>query len=61
MRGPYFLQHVTHERYVTPPGREKSYTHMLQEAQAYWTRGEAERDRCVECERVVSADQIWGT
>ncbi len=40
-------------KFVTPPGSAHSYTGKLQEAQVYTTKGEAERNACVDNERVI--------
>jgi hypothetical protein len=40
-------------QYVRPSGSPMMYSKLLQEAKVYKSRDEAERDRCVENERVV--------
>lgn len=42
-------------RYVARSGSQHSYTKLLQEARTFWTREQAEAERCSN-ERVVSVD-----
>ncbi len=51
----YVIQR-TDGKYVAPPGREHSYTSKLQHARKFASREAAERDLCIENERVVSLE-----
>lgn len=44
--------------YVARPGSQASYTRVLQDARVFVTRESAERDRCVDNERIESIDSI---
>lgn len=58
--GPYVIVR-TDGKFVTRPGSEQSYSDKLQHARPFETREAAERERCVENERVVSVrDLIMG-
>ena len=50
----YVIQRVTDGAYVSPRGQARSYVQRLQDALVYPTRAEAERERCIGNERVVS-------
>jgi hypothetical protein len=52
----FVLQRTTDGKFVAPPGRAASYVDRLQDAQAWGTRAEAERERCVGNERIV---HLW--
>ena len=46
--------------YVSRPGAPSSYTHALQHARVFATRGEAERERCPENEKILTLEQAVG-
>lgn len=43
--------------FVARPGSEHSYTRSLQNARVFASEAEAERDRCVESERVMTVEE----
>ena len=45
-------------KYVASSGREQSYTSKLEEAQTFPTYDAADRNRCVENERVASVESL---
>jgi hypothetical protein len=47
-------------KYAAPPGRSSSYTAKLEEARQFPTAEAAERERCVENERVASVASLLG-
>lgn len=46
--------------YVAKPGSEHSYTKRLEEAKVYFTRSEAEADRCPGNERIATLAEVMG-
>lgn len=50
----FVLQNTETGKFVAPPGQDKSYTADLTAARVFATREAAERERCVENERVVA-------
>lgn len=46
-------------KFVAPPGQEKSYTLLLQEAWTFETREGAEAEICPANERVVNVDDLF--
>lgn len=53
----YVLQRTDDGAYVAPSGGAAAYTRLLQNARTFATREAAERDRCVENERVLSLEE----
>ncbi len=49
---------MTDGMFVAPPGQEKSYVRELQFARTFATKEDAERERCVENERVRAIDEV---
>lgn len=49
----YFIRRTEDKKYVARSGSEHSYTANLAKAQAYATREDAEKDRCIENEYIV--------
>jgi hypothetical protein len=46
-------------RYVTKPGSDNSYTPNIQNAGLFKTRDAAEREKCVDNEKVVDLSDIF--
>lgn len=57
---PRFLLERTDQGggFVAPPGSGRSYTKNALDARFFATREEAERERCVENERIVDLDAL---
>jgi hypothetical protein len=55
----YVLQRMRDGAYVARPGSASSYTSWVERARIFPTREAAEREACVENERVVSVDEIF--
>jgi hypothetical protein len=54
----FVLQRISDGKYVRPPGKETSYTDRLEESWVFGSRGEAEQQRCVDSETVVSVAHL---
>ena len=52
----YVIQRVTDGAYVAPSGSPSSYVRALQAARVFGSREAAERELCVENERIVTVD-----
>ena len=46
--------------FVARPGSKQAYTSALQDAQTFQTREEAEKNRCIESEHIVSLEALLG-
>ncbi len=53
----YVIQR-TDGQYVSHPGSDQSYTRKLEEAQVFGSKGEAEKELCVENERVIAMKEL---
>jgi hypothetical protein len=49
----------TDGKYVAPPGNEKSYVTRLEDARVFPTRESAEKERCVESERIAAVADLF--
>lgn len=49
----FVIRRVGDDKFVAPPGREKSYTPDLTQARIFPTREAAEAERCVENEYIL--------
>jgi hypothetical protein len=54
----FVLIHNQTGKYVAHPGSVKSYTASLENAHLFSTADDAERDRCVESERVAPVSNL---
>ena len=52
----YVIQNIETGKFVSRHGSYHSYTYKIMEAQVYHSQAAAEKDRCVENERVVSVE-----
>lgn len=56
----YYVLQRTDGKYVAPAGSNWAYTSKLENARKFPTREEAEKDRCVENERIVEVgDEVF--
>ena len=55
----YVLQHIQTGKYVAPPEEEEFYTTRIENARVFRTKQEADRERCIESERIVSLGELF--